>query len=268
MTTSLPIQRPEYVFSTVGEYVSLVYELSKTWSLQNGYIWFRGEQDDNYTLVPKIYRGSAWKDDEDSLVDEFMISWPALGMRPPDDAWERYGYMQHYGLPTRLLDWTKSPLTALYFAIDPEKPVGPSPGVWVMDPYKLNKCTTGQEVVIVPSERHRVVNDIPVYAYLPESLRETVDEVPAPPIAIEPPMTSSRIAYQQGCFVVFGQSELDLRKVLFGHENALVRLAVKRVDNVPRLQEELFTLGIKEDLVWQDMNKLSSRISRERSKQD
>ncbi|MCB5383968.1 FRG domain-containing protein [Blautia glucerasea] len=46
--------------------------------------------------------------------------------------------MQHYGLPTRLLDWSESPLVALYFALS-EKKDDIDAAVWIMNPMKLNK---------------------------------------------------------------------------------------------------------------------------------
>ena len=46
--------------------------------------------------------------------------------------------MQHYGAPTRLLDWTESPLLALYFALKQNYGYYDA-AIWMLNPSALTK---------------------------------------------------------------------------------------------------------------------------------
>ena len=88
-------EKPQGIFSRYGE------------------IFFRGHSNKDYKLAPSIYRENNHIN-ENIMYQEIMIRCPNdfKGMNYLD----KLAIMQHYDMPTRLLDVTSNPLVALYFA--------------------------------------------------------------------------------------------------------------------------------------------------------
>ena len=82
---------------------------------------FRGVSDVSYDLVPSIARTEVFrkhpKDAEERILQEFRYRFAAEIDNRPYDEWELLAFAQHVGVPTRLLDWSTSPLIALFFAL-------------------------------------------------------------------------------------------------------------------------------------------------------
>ena len=116
-------------------------------------MWWRGHSDAvSWVLRPSVFRkrrnGQPYN--EVALINNFqMRAFGRLGHRPrPCSDLEWLFLAQHYELPTRLLDWTESPLVALYFALSeenrPSELADCSACLWAVAPNKLNKANSNR----------------------------------------------------------------------------------------------------------------------------
>jgi len=105
---------------SLKEYISLVEQLNTN---HKGQFWYRGCGKASYELKPSLYRHKRSKTIEDfmsleqKLIARFQQRSIPFHSRTIADLWEWLFLMQHYGVPTRLLDWSESPLMALFFAV-------------------------------------------------------------------------------------------------------------------------------------------------------
>ena len=101
------------IISSISQFNSLISKNSN----EDDLLFYRGHADANYFLQPSIFRNKKWQKNECAMYNELLINCPN-DFEKCHSHLEKLVEMQHYGLPTRLLDITLNPLVALYFACE------------------------------------------------------------------------------------------------------------------------------------------------------
>ena len=111
--------------------------------------WWRGHANSEWNLVPYVHRIDLPRYEQNVSLAFFHEAKSRISDYPPDDnnsAW--LSLMQHYRLPTRLLDWSESCLVAAYFSVSNKK-LESIPGVlWALHPSGLNENQIGKKVIV------------------------------------------------------------------------------------------------------------------------
>ena len=246
---------------SLADYLNYMKKLASCWDLEAETMWFRGHRDSSWKLSPKLYRVEYKDADESEIRLEFESrALQLIQGRMPSEKWEWYFLMQHYGAPTRLLDWTDNPLLALYFAVA-DHPRDCDAAVWVLDPDWLNrKLRRGIEGAMLPDwkEANSYLKDL-------EDAFEGTKVTARMPAAIDPPHVDRRLAVQSSRFVIFGVDR-DLMKIKAIKSEAkrkrhLQMLTIPR-DAVRAIQKDLYSCGITHSFVFPDLDGLCREICR------
>ena len=102
-------------------------------------VWFRGQPSYEHKLIPSIFRQGinfGINFDEQRMFDEFKRRYPDQS-NSHKSSYEWLTLMQHYGLPTRLLDWSSNLLVGLYFCCINE--IEKDGSLYVFDPTNMER---------------------------------------------------------------------------------------------------------------------------------
>lgn len=216
--------------------------------------WYRGHSNSGYKLQPSAHRRFA-EEDERNLIHEFRAR-AALRHTsvPPRGDWAAWlALAQHYGLPTRLLDWSFSPLIAAYFAVSDRDQYERQPAtIWALLPSELNRHF-GYEPYLYAIDAKTLEELInPAFAK-----KYTSPEKVGAAMAVE---ADIRMQVQQGAFTVHGL-RAPLSEVP-GSQNWLFRADIP-AEAIGRLRHELRILSIRKDSVFPDLSGLAAHLTSE-----
>jgi hypothetical protein len=182
-------------------------------------LWFRGSTNAAHALVPSLARKPFKLSYEQSLVNAFkQNAYQFLDDRPQSE-WEWLFLARHHNVPTRLLDWSESPLIGLYFATNsldsPTRNDKKDGALWLLLPVELNLTANIrlEDPQALPIFEDR---DEYLHNYLPSVLaKETVTRfTPAAGIAVR---HSKRMQAQHSVFTVTHREQTAIDQVATTH---------------------------------------------------
>lgn len=222
-------------------------------------VWFRGHARADWKLRPSLARCGGLAA-EQSLVDEFRRDATPLveraDLRGGDiSEWDWLFLMQHYRVPTRLLDWSESPLAGVFFALDDSDVTDPPADgcVWALQPQKLNE--DARLVAKQPWALPFCGSTSEANWYLPREL-DTGGRSLAP-IAITAARRFDRIRAQTGTFTIIHKDDSPLEE---SSPNVLTRYLIPE-GMKDHLRRELVRLGVHAAIMYPDLEHVGRRVA-------
>ena len=214
--------------------------------------WFRGHESVKWTLIPSALRYGSEGDRTRALklLSEFKRVAEIKISRPPGPKEELKWVQlaQHYGLPTRLLDWTESATIALYFACLKTSLDGV---VFMLNPVDLNKLSYPKKPWIFDSQSDGSI----IKKYL--SLSGKQSKRGPGTIAVNPTWNSDRLMLQKSVFTLHG-ARFDLDK---DQAPSLVAVPIL-TESKPSLREALGRVGVDESSIFPELEHTCNFLKR------
>jgi hypothetical protein len=227
---------------------------------------YRGDRDASWPLLTSLDTlGGAGSPHSKAELEEHILrnfirySRPYFS-HPPENDWEVLVAAQHHGLPTRLLDWTYSPLVAAHFATV-ENDRNSDRVVWRLDWKSVHRFFRLPELALLIQDLEGILaGDRPMTPWMLFN---------APPDAkqfacmLEPPSLSPRIVAQSATFTLCSDRKQSFDRFLEKHGlgSALTRLVIPARD-AARFRDQLDLVSVDERRLFPDLDGVAAQMRR------
>lgn len=228
--------------------------------------WFRGHTSFDYKLLPSILR-SGNEVHEFALTKKFRLMAPGYGLTPETGRIDLWLFlMQHHRVPTRLLDWSESPLAACFFATQKaadDEDIECDAAIYALDPIQLNLLSNIEGFPVTWAQN-------PVFQTIKFAFGTQDELVDGKrinylefPTAIYPSTIHSRIAAQRGCFTLHGNNKRDFESIFAKHplitDHYLIKYLIPK-GRIRSISRELANLGVTYSTLFPDFDGLASEL--------
>jgi hypothetical protein len=251
-----------------SEWLELVDELYQgSWNAELGRFRspfaFRGTSSLDHALTSSLVRLADGRADvrrlENALLRNFR-KYARGETERPDSVWDWLALGQHRGLPTRLLDWSYSPLVALHFATSDPETFDIDGCVWCVNFVEANRLLPRKLQTILKAEGS---DTFTVEMLAPFKTLREFDSLSRKPFVIflEPPALEHRILNQLALFSVMSAPEASAEDWLSAHPS-LVRRVVVPARLKWEIRDKLDQANINERVLFPGLDGLSQWLTR------
>jgi len=243
-------------------------------------VFYRGHSNSTFKLEPSIYRNQDLIKNEDKLFKEIIARSP-FDFKECVTTFEKLVKMQHYSLPTRLLDITSNPLVALFFACKDDTQQNEDGRLFRFEIkdndikyYDSDTISVVSNISRRPSDftiekiknfKKGKFNDQDMVQYLLHEIRSEKSHFSAviDPIHLEmvfcvrPKLDNPRIIRQEGAFFVFGieNDKSHCAKFDFEYQSFIINKSEKT-----KILKQLDTLGINESTLFPEIDHVAKHL--------
>jgi len=236
--------------------------------------WYRGHPNECNTLTPRVFRDefssslhkASSSNLEFELTNNFKRIAPSLSSNLPianeDLKW--LILMQHYGVPTRLLDWTESILVAAFFCVS--NALKEDGEIWRLYPQTLNKFSINYEgFPLEESSFLKYLAQEPMHLQASQLASDlNLDEPIKNPIAFFPTLSFQRMTSQLSTFTIHSNpiEGNAITELLVNNLNSLNRYIIPK-NKKQEILTDLISLGINFRTLFNDLDHFSSDLVRQ-----
>lgn len=243
-----------------SEYIEIIKIIRK----KNKVLWFRGHPNENFQLIPSLLRYGRRKEFRSktvyypnmiSAIQHFKKLGRGLPHDLPENDLEWLFLMQHYGVPTKLLDWSSNELIGLFFSLHEQGlldfEITPRNGaVFVVSPLEIN-----EQAGIFKHDQKRMI-DLSSNKKLMDAYLASEDlSYSQFPICIKATYEDVRIRNQAGVFSLHGYDVRPLEQ--FYPFDKIIHKILIPYENMKSFYHELSIRGITNSFIYPDLGSIA-----------